>query len=430
MGFQQGLSGLNATSKNLEIIGNNVANANTYGAKVARAEFSDMYANALNGAGANQIGIGTNLAAVSQQFTQGNISTTGNSMDLAINGAGFFQLSDGANPPVYSRNGQFKVDRDGYIINNDRLQLMGYPADGMGVIQPGKARPLQLPTAGIEPNATSEMTIEFNVDSRASVTAGKSAQGIDFSNPKTYNNATSVTAYDVKGQDLTLTYYFQKAEENKWNVYLTANGLPVNGTADAPEPIAASPIEFKADGSGPVADLSELAISIDIQGLKVSGDAPEAERADIVTPLNFTLSLEGATQYGSGFGVTNLSQDGYAPGQLSSIAIEGDGIVMARYSNGQSKPAGQLELATFRNPQGMQAMGGNTWARTFASGDPVVSVPGEGNMGTLQSGALEESNIDLTGELVNMITAQRIYQANAQTIKTQDQVLQTLVNLR
>lgn len=430
MSFQQGLSGLNATSKNLEVIGNNIANANTFGAKVARAEFGDMYASALNGAGTNQVGIGTTLAAVAQQFTQGNISTTGNAMDLAINGAGFFQLSDGANPPVYSRNGQFKVDRDGFIINNDRLQLMGYPADGTGQILPGKAVPLQLPTAGIEPQQTSEMEIELNLDSRASITATGGTPMIEFDDKRTYNDATSVTVYDAKGQELALTYYFQKAAENQWNIYLTANGLPVNGTVDAPEPITADPIAFRADGSGPVDDLSALPISIDIEGLKVAGDRPEAERASIVVPLDFSLSLADAKQVGAGFGVTSLSQNGYAPGQLSSIAVEGDGIIMARYSNGQSKPAGQLELATFRNPQGLQALGGNVWARSFASGDPVVSVPGEGNMGALQSGALEESNIDLTGELVSMITAQRIYQANAQTIKTQDQVLQTLVNLR
>ena len=211
MGFQQGLSGLNATSKSLEVIGNNIANANTYGAKVARAEFGDMYASALSGAGTSNIGIGVNLNAVAQQFTQGNISTTGNSMDLAINGAGFFQLSDGAGPPQYTRNGQFKVDRDGYIVNNDKLKLMGYPADGSGAIQPGLAQPLKLPTAGIDPSATSDVTMEFNLDSRAGVTwpgAGATPQ-IDFTNPKTYNNATSLTVYDVKGQPVAMTYYFQ-----------------------------------------------------------------------------------------------------------------------------------------------------------------------------------------------------------------------------
>jgi len=425
MSFQQGLSGLNSTSKNLEVIGNNIANANTYGAKIARAEFADMYANALNGAGANSVGIGTSLAAVAQQFTQGNITTTGSSMDLAVNGAGFFQVTDGVSPTMYSRNGQFKVDREGFFVNDQKLQLMGYPADGSGVIQPGAAKPLQLPTAGIAPNPTSEIGLEMNLDSRAATTnpgAGVVPQ-IDFSDASTYNNATSLTVYDAKGQDVALTYYFQKTDTDQWNIFVTANGTPTAGTADDPQPLTNPPITFAADGSAPTIDVSALPISI-------AGPLTNSDGASIVTPMDFTLSLEGATQYGSGFGVTNLSQDGYAPGQMSSITIEQDGIVMARYSNGQSKPAGQIELANFRNPQGLQPLGGNSWASTYASGDPVVGVPSEGNMGVLQSGALEESNIDLTGELVSMITAQRIYQANAQTIKTQDQVLQTLVNLR
>lgn len=425
MSFQQGLSGLNATSKNLDVIGNNIANANTYGAKISRAEFSDMYATALNGAGTNNVGIGVNLAAVAQQFTQGNITTTGNAMDLSINGAGFFQVTDGLSPTQYTRNGQFKVDREGFIVNNQQLKLMGYPADGTGTIQPGLASPLQLPTAGIAPNQTTDMKIELNLDSRSAVTnpgAGVVPQ-IDFTDPATYNNATSITVYDAKGQDVALTYYFQKTATDQWNIFATANGQPLNGTPGAPDPMTAAPIDFLADGSGPVGSLANLPVTL-------SGSIVNPAGATIVTPLSFNLSLAGATQYGTTFGVTNLTQDGYAPGQLTSIAIESDGIVMARYSNGQSKPAGQVELATFRNPQGLQALGGNVWANTYASGDPVVGVPGDGSMGVLQAGALEEANIDLTGELVNMITAQRIYQANAQTIKTQDQVLQTLVNLR
>jgi len=424
MSFQQGLSGLNATSKSLEIIGNNIANASTYGSKMARAEFADMYASALNGSGTNSIGIGTNLAAVAQQFTQGNITTTGNSMDLAINGAGFFQVTDGTNPTMYSRNGQFKIDRLGYIVNNQRQQLMGYPADGSGTIQPGQAKPIQLPTAGIAPNPSKKINIEMNLDSRAKVTAPAAAPLINFKDPATYNNATSVTVYDAKGQEVGLSYYFQKTDNNLWNIFVTANGRAVNGTDDAPEPLTAAPIEFKTDGSGTVTDVTALPLDITM------ADLTNPAGALIVTPMNLTLSLTGATQYGAGFGVTNLTQDGYAPGQLVGIGIDNSGIVMARYSNGQSKPAGQIELANFRNPQGLQPVGGNAWARTYASGDPVVGVPNEGNMGTLQAGALEESNIDLTGELVNMITAQRIYQANAQSIKTLDQVLQTITNLR
>jgi flagellar hook protein FlgE len=422
MSFQQGLSGLNATSKNLEVIGNNIANASTFGAKSSRAEFSDVYANALNGAGSNPIGIGVSMTAVSQQFTQGNITTTDNPMDLALNGAGFFQVSDGVSPPQYTRNGQFKIDRDGYLINNQNLRLLGYPADGTGTIQPGQASPLRLPTAGINPVATSAITLEMNLDSRLGTTLPAAGDRIQFNDPTTYNNATSMTAYDAKGQDISLTYYFQKAGTDSWNLYATANGVSVTGT-DANGPLPLTTVTFPADGSAPTAPLGT--VQIDLTGTIVNSSG-----AEIVTPMSMQLDVSGATQFGTQFGVTDLSQDGYAPGQLVGITIENNGIVTARYSNGQSKPAGQIEIANFRNPQGLQPLGGNGWAATFTSGDPIKGVPGDGNLGVLQAGALEESNVDLTGELVSMITAQRVYQANAQTIKTQDAVMQTLVNLR
>jgi flagellar hook protein FlgE len=420
MSFQQGLSGLNATSKNLEVIGNNVANSNTFGAKASRAEFSDMYASAMNGAGTNSVGIGVALAAVSQQFTQGNISATGNPMDLAVNGGGFFQVTDGASPAVYTRNGQFKVDRQGYIVNNEMLRLVGYPADATGVIQPGNANALKLPSAGIAPQATREIELEMNLDSRSAITAPTAGPAIDFDDPKTYNSATSLTVYDALGQDIALTYYFQKSAGDTWNVFVTANGSPISGTPAAP--VASTTLVFPANGGAPSSPVGPVPIDI-----PVTTNAVGATTRPIVGVL---LDMDDARQYGAPFGVTNLSQDGYAPGQLTGVSIEPNGVVMARYSNGQSKPAGQVEMATFRNPQGLQPLGGNAWANTYASGDPIVGVPGDGNLGVLQSGALEESNVDLTAELVAMMTAQRVYQANAQTIRTQDQVLQTLVQLR
>ncbi|WP_348756326.1 flagellar hook protein FlgE [uncultured Aquincola sp.] len=422
MSFQQGLSGLNASSKNLDVIGNNIANANTYGAKTSRAEFADMYATALNGTGANNVGIGVNLQTVAQQFTQGNITSTENAMDLSINGGGFFQVTDGRNPVMYTRNGQFKVDREGNIVNNDQLKLMGYPADGAGVIQPGLAQPLKLPTAGISPQPTTTIDLEMNLDARLGVTAPTTGAAINFSDAKTYNNATSQTLYDAKGQEVAMTYYFQKAATpaDTWNVFATANGTTVAGTAAAPLPVTT--LNFSSNGGSVTNPVGPISIDIPAS-TNVAGAA--------TLPITgIQLDLSKSTQYGSGFRVTDLAQDGYAAGTLSGISVEDSGIVMARYSNGESKPVGRLELANFRNTQGLQPLGGNLWARTFASGDPIVNVPGEGTMGKLQSGALEESNVDLTGELVNMITAQRIYQANAQTIKTQDQVLQTLVNLR
>jgi len=421
MSFQQGLSGLNASSKNLDVIGNNVANASTYGAKASRAEFADMYATAMTGGGGSNIGIGVNLAGVTQQFTQGNISTTASSLDLAINGQGFFEVQAPDGQTLYSRNGQFQVNKDGVIQSNAGMKLLGYPADDQGTIQPGQAQPLQLPTAGIDPNRTTEISMEMNLDSRVGATLPATTPMIDFNDATTYNNATSLTVFDDKGQDVALTYYFQKSATDTWNVYVTANGSPVN-LDGAGDPAPLTTMVFPSDGGTPTAPAAPITLDIPAS-INASG-------ADTLAITGIQLDLTHAKQKGGVFGITDMAQDGYAPGQLSGLSIEKNGIVMATYSNGQSKPAGQLELATFRNTQGLKPLGGNNWARTFESGDPVVGTPGQGNLGVLQSGALEESNVDLTAELVNMMTAQRIYQANSQTIKTQDQIMQTLVNLR
>jgi flagellar hook protein FlgE len=417
MSFQQGLSGLNASSKNLEVIGNNVANANTVGAKESRAEFGDMYAAAVSN---TSIGIGVNLQAVTQQFTQGNITTTDSPLDLAINGNGFFEVSNGSQT-LYTRNGQFQANKDGFLTTNTGLKLVGYPASADGTIQPGGAVPLQLPTGGVAPNPTGKIGVDMNLDARKATTLPAGTPQIDFTDATTYNDATSVTVFDAKGQDVALTYYFQKSATDTWNVYATANGTSVNVDGSG-NPLPVTAIDFPANGGTPTSPTGTVSFGI-----------PSTTNAAGATTLPISgvaLDLTGATQFGSNFGVTSMVQDGYSAGQLISVAIEPSGVVTATYSNGQSKPAGQLELATFRNPQGLSPLGGNLWARTYASGDPTVGTPSSGNIGALQAGALEESNTDLTGELVNMITAQRVYQANAQTIKTQDQVLQTLVNLR
>ncbi len=422
MSFQQGLSGLNASSKSLDVIGNNVANANTYGEKLSRAEFAGMYANAMNGSSSNQVGIGVRVAAVTQQFTQGSIVTTDNPLDLAVNGNGFFQVKDNIGGVNYSRNGQFKVDREGYVINNQNQKLIGYRANALGVIQSGAADALQMPTAGIKPAVTTAIKMELNLDARSGPTApaAPAAPTINLADPLTYNKATSLNVFDEKGQDVALTFYFQKADTDKWNVYVAANGTPINLSAGLPAP--STQIVFPANGGTPTLPAADVPLDIPLSANAVGA-------ATLPIP-GVKLNLLGATQYGSPFGVTDLTQDGYAPGQLAGVSFANDGIVTARYSNGQIKAAGQLLLANFRNPQGLQPLGGNTWAPSHIAGDPVVGAPGEGTLGVLQSGALEESNVDLTAELVNMITAQRSYQANAQTIKTQDQVFQTLVNLR
>jgi flagellar hook protein FlgE len=426
MSFQQGVSGLTASARNLEVIGNGFANASTVGAKVARAEFADVYARAVSG-GASSIGLGVSQTAVTQQFSQGSFRSTDGPLDMAINGGGFFQLKDLTGNSQYTRNGQFKVDRDGFIVNAQQARLLGYPANDQGVLIPGQAQPLVLPTAGIKPSTTSNVTLELNLDARAQVTFDQNASPpIDFNDAKTYNNATSVNVFDSKGQEVSLTYFFQKTDADSWNVYGAANGVPIVDPSGNLTPI--STLQFPSNGSAPL-NPNDASLPLD----PVSFDIPATSnfQGAVTEPIaGVQLDMSTLTQYGAIFGVTNVTQDGFPPGQLNAIKIQPNGIVLATYSSGQSTPIGQVELATFRNVQGLQPLGGNVWGATFESGDPVPGTPGAGNLGVLQSGVVEESNIDLTAELVSMMVAQRIYQANAQTIKTQDSVLQTLVNLR
>ncbi len=704
--FPQGLSGLNASSKNLEVIGNNIANANTYGAKTSRAEFSHVYTAALGQAGTVQAGAGVRTDTVSQQFTQGNITDTGISTDLAISGDGFFQVSDGINPTMYTRNGQFKVNNAGELVNNDGLHLMGYGVNASGQIMSGTLQALRVPTASVAPRVTSTAKLEMNLDSGATLkdpallaaqkaadgayqakvdktyaakasvgdaiqavqdnlknvvdaarssghpdaprlvkekadtakilakelvdlgsdfdpatadltlpkyaaykaakdaddnagtalvavlplgqegaaaainaqaylnaaktaadsvatvavaknamaaaaaaingagilnpdaldnpdpahgakaadvrdgttlvadkeqtarklaeeeaklgpdfdpatadpalpkysayfaakaldddantalagfagaaaaitaqvrlnlatsaageaktaaddlatktatlmTASRDAASFDPANTTTYNYATSQKAYDAQGQEVTLSYYFQKGatdpvtNQTSWNVFVSANGQLLKDKDTSTQPLRLQ-LDFPAGGKAPTGTSS---FALDIPSVTTGTGVKSL-------PLTVQFDLSKATQYGSPTAVTKQEQDGYAAGNVSSINVQEDGTVMAVYSNGKSFAAGQVELAKFINPQGLQPLSGNLWAGTPASGDPVRGTPANGVVGKLRANALEESNVDIAAELVNMITAQRSYQANAQTIKTQDQVMQTLINLR
>ncbi|MDL2338917.1 MAG: flagellar hook protein FlgE [Pseudomonadota bacterium] len=423
MSFQQGLSGLNATSKNLEVIGNNIANAATYGAKSSRAEFSDMYATAMNGTGGTSIGIGVNMSTVAQQFTQGNTTTTGNPLDLAINGRGFFQVQTSTGETMYTRNGQFKLNRDGYVVNNGGMKLAAQQWDEGAGRAAGNAVPIKLQSGLGLPVATGSGTdpalkgvrLAINLDARKDVPT----TAFSFAQPDSYNFSTSQSVYDSQGAPLTMNYYFRKTAANAWDVYASINGQAFDG----PTPATGLVTSMTFDAAG--------AMTAPATTPTISVIDPRA--TPLATPLFAALpiNLTGSSQFASGFSVSQLKQDGYSSGELTGITFDTSGVVKATFSNGRSTNLAQLQLADFTNLQGLQQMGANLWKPTFASGDPTgAGAPGTGTYGALQAGALEESNVDLTGELVNMITAQRLYQANAQTIKTQDQVLQTLVNLR
>ncbi|MBW7903633.1 MAG: flagellar hook protein FlgE [Rhodocyclaceae bacterium] len=447
MSFQQGLSGLNSSSRALDVIGNNIANSSTIGFKASESHFADMYAASMTGGSALQIGIGTMLATVAQQFTQGNITTTNNPLDIAITGNGFFRMSD-RGAISYTRNGQFHLDKDGYFINDGGLRLTGYPASQDGTIRVQTPTDLQITPdlLKLAPVATGAsiggdyagVRMSVNVDSRVEAKTWTAPTGaIPNIDPNMYNHSTALTIYDSLGNPHTMSFYFVKtANTGEWEIYGNVDGTLSDGAGDVPS--LDTPITVTFDSNGALASVNgtavapngtvpEVAMSVDLANV-----ATNLGRVDwgATTPLEFNFSLAGTTQYGAAYSEDRKTQDGYNSGVLAGLSVGGDGIIQGRYSNGQSRNIGQLVLCNFQNPNGLQNIGGNQWIETSASGQPVTGAPGSGLLGSVQSNAVEESNVDLTSELVRMITQQRNYQANAQTIKTQDQVMQTLVNLR
>ncbi len=427
MGFEQALSGLQAASQNLDTIGNNIANASTMGFKEVRAQFADVYATSLWGASATQIGIGTQVAAVAAQFTQGNITTTGNPLDVAINGSGFFRET--TNGVVsYSRDGQFSLDANGNIVNSTGAQLTGYPVTATGTISSAPPVPLTLSQSPVPPAPTSTASLSMNLDSTsAAINTAAPGYVFDPAVSTSYTSSTSMTVYDSLGDSHTLSMYFVNTGQNGsgnavWNVYATGDGTTLANTA-------ATPPTSTLMGTLTFGPTGTLVTSPANQDVPVAIPWALTNGAN---PMNITTTFPFATtsQYGVPFNVSSNSQNGYATGQLAGFSIGADGTITGRYTNGQTRAQGQIALANFINPQGLIAQSGNQFAESAASGAPNVGAPGSGSLGTVQSGALEASTVDITTELVNMITAQRVYQANAETVKTEDQVQQTLMNLR
>lgn len=426
MAFQQGLSGLNAASKSLDVIGNNIANANTTGFKSSRAEFADMVASAMGVAGGSDAGIGVQVTDIAQQFTRGNISTTGNNLDVAIDGGGFFKLQQADGSMAYTRAGNFQLDKAGNLVTNNNAKVLGYTVDPTTgkPISGADPVPLVFPTAApIAAKQTGKITLGLNLDARAPDAAGDPAATPPIPATPRATYGTSINVYDSQGVAKPVNLYFQKNGANTWDVYDQLDD------ATATPPVVASPIgQVTFDNNGAILTPAPVAPSTEhLLPLTVNPSPPNPNG---LPAFPVSINLDKVTQYGSKFAVSTQSQDGYAAGELTSVNIEDSGMVMATYSNGVTRAEAQLALANFRNPQGLRPIGGNNWVETFESGAPVVGTPGTGSLGALRSGALEDSNVDLTAELVNLMTAQRYYQANAQTIKTQDQVMSTLVNLR
>lgn len=417
MGFQQGLSGLNAASKNLDVIGHNIANSNTTGFKSSRADFAEMIASAIGSASGQSSGIGVNVAAVSQQFRQGSITSTGNNLDIAINGNGFFIVKQSDGSTAYTRAGNFGLDKEGNLKTVDNDNVMGYMVDpATGKIQSGATPvPLSFPTGQpIPAKQTSKVNVELNLDSRATLAAGDATATPPVAATPRATYGTSLNVYDTQGTAIPVNLYFEKdATGNTWNIF--------NSLDPAVGPIGVATF----DASGKLTSVTPgtgTSLNLSINGGTANPNGLPA--------FNVELDFGGLTQFGTKFAVSSLKQDGYTSGALTGINVGRDGSIVASYSNGVTRTEGQMALAAFTNTQGLGSIGNNKWVATADSGPALNGSAQTGTFGSLQSGALEESNVDLTAELVNMMTAQRSYQANAQTIKTQDQVFSTLVNLR
>ena len=403
MGFSQAISGMNAASKQLDVIGNNIANSATVGFKSASISFADIYAG-------SKVGMGVKVASVMQNFNDGTITSTNNSLDVAISGNGFFRLVDSNGQIYYTRNGQFQLDAERNIVSVDGLQLTGYLATGTPPkIQQGSAPgPLKISQDMLNASATSKAFLQTNLNSNSKV---PEKQPINAEDADTFNYSTNITTYDSLGNQRNVQLFYVKTADNQWDVHYL----------DSSDPNASLKTlgQMEFDSSGKL--ISDPEMTINLNGLNGSADN------------TFTLSLANSTQQNMGKEVGSIKApiiDGYAAGDLVGYSINDDGTIYGVYSNQQTKLLGQIAMADFANVNGLESTGNNNWRSTPNSGAEVLGVANSGTFGSLASGAVEASNVDMSAELVNMIVAQRNYQSNSQTIKTQDQIFNTLVNLR
>jgi flagellar hook protein FlgE len=437
MSFNIGLSGLYAANKQLDVTGNNIANVATAGFKSSRAEFEDVYSATRLGSGSKVIGNGVRLANVSQQFTQGDINNTGNVLDMGINGSGFFTMSNNGSVS-YTRAGTFKVDNAGYITNTDYTsRLQGYGVDSNGKIVNGVLTDLKIDTSNLAPKSTSLVTSTINLNSTAPVIDDTVAAGkFDPTNLATYTKSFSTPIYDSQGNMHPMDQYVVKTGANTWKVYTLVDGRNPDATGSDPKVTAPVASTMSFDSAGKLTQVSTLPGPVISSDLKITGWVPgnvvngvfKANGA-AANPAGITISMAQTTQYNADTARSIPTQDGYATGQITNLTIDGTGTLFANFSNNQSKAIGQVALASFTNEQGLQAIGGTSWKETFASGIPGYDAPETGTLGSIASNSLEESNVNLTNELVDLIKGQSNYQANAKTISTQSTIMQTIIQM-
>jgi flagellar hook protein FlgE len=446
MGFTTALSGLNAAANNLSVTGNNIANANTTGFKKSRSEFVDVYASSVAGVSKIQPGAGVRVAEVAQQFNQGNMDYTENSLDMGITGDGFFTLAKNPtdlNSLVYSRAGAFKVDSNGLVVNSQGEALLAYAPNGTTVasgFSQGVLKTVSLNIGAGLPVSTTNVALKVNVDANATIPTTSPFSPTD---PTSYTKQTSVTVFDSLGASHIMTTYFRAGP----TVGATRDWYAYNAITDNP---AAPVIVNNANaslGGGVGVDTAGGAVVIGTPsaGIKLTFDSTGkltsptngqdqlvswSPPASSASPVTIKMNYTGSTHLAQVFSVDGLTQDGLAAGKLTGIAIDDTGVIFARFSNGGSTPLGKVAMTRFANPQGLSKLGDTSWGQSSSSGVPIPGEAGTGNFGTIQSGALEQSNVDLSAQLVNLIVAQQSYQANSQTISTENTIIQTILNIR
>jgi flagellar hook protein FlgE len=411
MSFGIALSGLDAAQSNLNTTANNIANSATTGFKSSNANFAELFAVSPQGVSDTQIGNGVQLQQVEQQFSQGDIQTTGNSLDLALSGNGFFTVSSGGTDQ-FTRAGSFQTNANGEVVNAAGQNLQVYAPTANGSFNTTSLTNLVIPTSNSAPAATTTASLAFNLP--ASSTA-PTATPFDPTNANSYNQSTSMTVYDSLGAAHTASFYFVNTGGSAWNAYEYVDGKAVN----------AAPVALTYSNSGALTGVTDAAGGTNPTAISFGTYAPTTGAA----PLNITYNMSDTTQYGNTFGVTAITQDGFTTGQISGVSVSSTGVVQANYTNGQSTPLGQVAVANFADQQALQQVGNTNWEQTFASGQPVYGQAGGSGVGLIESGSLEQSNVDITAQLVNMITAQRAFQANAEMVSTENAITQTVINI-
>jgi len=464
MSFNIALSGLNAAQKDLDVSSNNIANVNTVGFKESRAEFVDVYASSLLAAGKTKVGDGVLTADVAQQFSQGSIQFTNNALDLAITGNGFFATVPELDSleTSYTRAGQFKLNSDNFVVNSGGGHLLGFPVnpDGSSAsVSLSTAEPIRIPTASGAPTKTSEVDVRMNLPAGDSYISGAPGN-FDADDPLTFNNSTSVTIFDSLGDSHVMTYFFVKdnpsavvgppaipAKPNQWMMFAAVDGQPIDlqdpngtavadgrvgGTVSGPTAVVGARLEFNASGDF-IAQLPPLANGIET--VAFTNHLPNGADNTQTVKIDFNLDPTAPnpnepTQFASNFEVTALNQDGLAVGRLTGIDIGSDGLVRATYSNGTSQPLARIAMVNFANEQGLTQIGGTSWKESIVSGEALAGEGGSGTFGTINSSALEQSNVNLTTELIDLISAQRNFQANSRALEVDNQLNQTILQIR